>query len=140
MSTQNLRNYYTLLGALCLAITPAMKELGIRNRCRLFEIPGNVKYIVARPYMKKYMEVSAKIYGIYLKYIAKEDIDVYSTDECFIDLKPYHTLYRKTAKEMAQLLMKAVFEGTGISSATGIGTNLFLTKLAFGYHGKTLAG
>lgn len=117
-------------GALCLAVTPAMKSLGIRNRCRLFEIPGHVKYRIVRPHMRKYMEISAQIYGIYLKYISKEDIYVYSIDECFIDLEPYHKLYGKTAKEMAQMLMKAVFEGTGISSAAGIGTNLFLTKLA----------
>lgn len=58
-------------GALCLAVTPAMKSLGIRNRCRLFEIPGHVKYRIVRPHMRKYMEISAQIYGIYLKYILK---------------------------------------------------------------------
>ena len=61
-------------GGICLAISPAMKNLGIKNRCRLFEIPKNVKYITALPRMKKYMEYSANIYSIYLKYMSKEDI------------------------------------------------------------------
>lgn len=117
-------------GALCLAVTPAMKALGVKNRCRLFEIPPGIKYIIAPPHMRKYMEVSAHIYSIYLRYIAKEDIYVYSIDECFIDLEPYYALYKKTPKDMARFLMKAVFDDTGISSAAGIGTNLFLTKLA----------
>lgn len=60
-------------GGICLAISPAMKNLGIKNRCRLFEIPKNVKYITALPRMKKYMEYSANIYSIYLKYMSKEE-------------------------------------------------------------------
>ena len=67
-------------GGICLAISPAMKNLGIKNRCRLFEIPKNVKYITALPRMKKYMEYSANIYSIYLKYMSKEDIYIYSID------------------------------------------------------------
>ena len=65
-------------GAICLAITPAMKALGIRNRCRIFEIPPGVQYITALPRMKRYMEVSAQVYGMYLRYISPEDIHVYS--------------------------------------------------------------
>ena len=61
---------------ICLAITPSMKALGIKNRCRLFEIPKNVKYIIAPPRMQRYIEYSADIYGIYLKYISKDDIHV----------------------------------------------------------------
>lgn len=66
---------------ICLAITPAMKALGIKNRCRVFEIPDSVDYIMATPRMHLYLQYSARIYGIYLKYIAKEDIHVYSVDE-----------------------------------------------------------
>lgn len=58
-------------GAICLAITPAMKALGIRNRCRIFEIPPGVQYITAMPRMKRYMEVSAQVYGVYLRYISR---------------------------------------------------------------------
>ena len=63
---------------ICLAISPSMKALGIKNRCRVFQIPKNVKYIMAPPRMKLYIEYSADIYAIYLKYIAKEDIHVYN--------------------------------------------------------------
>lgn len=80
-------------GTICLAITAAMKRLGIRNRCRIFEIPANVRYTVAQPRMRHYMEVSAQIYGTYLEYVSPEDIHVYSVDECFIDATPYLSLY-----------------------------------------------
>ena len=58
-------------GAICLAITPAMKKIGVKNRCRIYEIPNNVKYITALPRMKKYIEYAAKIYSIYLRYVSK---------------------------------------------------------------------
>ena len=83
-------------GAICLAVTPALKSLGIKNRCRLFEIPETVTYITAKPRMKLYMEYSARIYSIYLKYVSKEDIHVYSIDECFLDFTPYLHTYGKT--------------------------------------------
>jgi len=117
-------------GAICLAITPAMKALGIRNRCRVFEIPENVSYITALPRMRRYMEVSADVYGTYLKYISPEDIHVYSVDECFLDVTMYLDHYHKTPREMAVMLMDAVFRETGICATAGIGTNLFLAKVA----------
>lgn len=117
-------------GAICLAITPAMKALGIRNRCRVFEIPPGVQYITAMPRMKRYMEVSAEIYGIYLRYISPEDIHVYSIDECFIDATPYLDMYKLTPKQLAQKLMNAVFQQTHICATAGIGTNMFLAKIA----------
>lgn len=117
-------------GAICLAITPAMKELGIHNRCRIFEIPKNVEYIVAKPRMHRYMEVSADVYSVYLRYISPDDIHVYSIDECFLDVTEYLSLYHKTPKEMAVMLMDAVFEKTGICATAGVGTNLFLAKVA----------
>lgn len=117
-------------GAICLAITPAMKKLGIKNRCRIFEIPKGVEYITALPRMKLYMDTSAKIYGIYLKFVSADDIHVYSIDECFIDVTNYLKTYNKSAKEFAQMLMDAVMKGTGICATAGIGTNLFLSKIA----------
>lgn len=117
-------------GAICLAVTPAMKSLGIKNRCRLFEIPETVTYITAKPRMKLYMEYSARIYSIYLNYVSKEDIHVYSIDECFLDFTPYLHTYGKTPKEMAVMLMDAVRRETGICATAGIGTNLFLAKVA----------
>lgn len=117
-------------GAICLAVTPAMKALGIKNRCRLFEIPDSVSYITAKPRMRLYMEYSAWIYSIYLKYLSKEDIHVYSIDECFMDFTPYLGTYQKTPKEMAVMLMNAVYKETGIRATAGVGTNLFLAKVA----------
>lgn len=115
---------------ICLAITPAMKDLGIRNRCRLFEIPEGVQYIIAKPRMRHYMEVSADIYAIYLRYVSPEDIHVYSIDECFIDATPYLALYGTTARGFASMLMDAVLAETGICATAGVGTNLFLAKVA----------
>ncbi len=117
-------------GAICLAITPAMKELGIRNRCRVFEIPDRVQYITALPRMKRYMEVSAEIYGVYLRYISPEDIHVYSIDECFIYATPYLRMYGVSPKQLANMLMDAVFRQTHITATAGVGTNLFLAKIA----------
>lgn len=117
-------------GTVCLAITPAMKALGIRNRCRIFEIPSNVEYIVAKPRMKLYMQYSATIYGIYLKYVSAEDIHIYSIDECFLDVTQYLKLYKMTAKELAKTIIDDVTKTTGVCATVGIGTNLFLTKVA----------
>lgn len=115
---------------ICLAITPAMKDLGIRNRCRVFEIPPEVDYIKAKPHMRDYMKASAAIYGIYLRYVSPEDMHVYSIDECFIDATPYLSLYGVSAKEFARMLINAVYEETGITATAGIGPNLFLAKIA----------
>ena len=117
-------------GAICLAVSPALKEKGVRNRCRLYEIPDGIEYTVALPRMKLYMEYSAKIYSVYLKYISKDDIHVYSIDECFIDITDYMKIYGMDAREMAKMLMDKVLEETGIYATAGIGTNLFLAKVA----------
>ena len=85
-------------GTICLAITPAMKALGIKNRCRVYEIPPNVDYIMATPRMQLYIEYSANIYEIYLKYFSKDDIHVYSIDESFVDCTNYKNLYHMNAK------------------------------------------
>ena len=77
-----------------------------------------------------YIDYSAKIYGIYLRYVSKEDIHVYSVDECFIDVTNYLSLYHLSEKEMALELMKAVMDETGITATAGVGTNLYLAKIA----------
>lgn len=127
-------------GALCLAITPKMKNMGIRNRCRIFEIPKEVGYITALPRMNLYMDYSARIYEIYLRYVSENDIHVYSIDECFIDITPYLNLYNKKPKEFAQMLMDAVFEETHITATAGIGTNLYLAKIALDIISKHVDG
>ena len=115
---------------ICLAISPAMKELGVPNRCRVFQIPGNIEYIKAPPRMRLYMEYSANIYAIYLRYIAKEDIHVYSIDEAFLDVTDYLEMYQLTAKELAVKIMEDIRKETGVTATCGIGTNLYLAKIA----------
>ena len=115
---------------ICLAITPAMKALGIPNRCRVFQIPEHVKYIMAPPRMQHYIDVSAQIYSIYLKYIAKEDIHVYSIDEVFMDVTDYLSMYQMDARELGNTIMEDVLNSTGITASCGIGTNLYLAKIA----------
>ena len=89
-----------------------------------------IDYIAAPPRMAKYMEYSARIYEVYLKYVAPEDIHVYSIDEVFIDATPYLKLNRKTAEEFARMLVRDVLKTTGITATAGIGTNLYLAKVA----------
>ena len=117
-------------GTICLAVTPKMKMLGVKNRCRIFEIPPTIKYIIAIPRMKKYIEYSANIYAIYLKYFAKEDIHVYSIDEAFMDATKYLKMYNSTPIELAKKIMKDIYITYGITATAGIGTNMYLSKIA----------
>lgn len=89
-----------------------------------------IGYLAAPPRMAHYIEHSARIYNIYLKYIAPEDIHVYSIDEVFIDLTHYLPAAGKTAREFARMMIRDVLETTGITAAAGIGTNLYLAKIA----------
>ena len=117
-------------GTICLAITPKMKMLGVKNRCRVYQIPPGIKYIVAEPRMNKYIEYSANIYEIYLKYVSKEDIHVYSVDEAFLDITHYLHLYNKTPLEMAKMILDDIYNTYGLTATAGIGTNLYLAKIA----------
>ena len=89
-----------------------------------------VDFIIAPPQMSLYMKISAKIYGIYLKYVAPEDIFAYSVDEVFIDATNYLKLYNTTAHGFARMLIQDVLRTTGITATAGIGTNMFLCKVA----------
>lgn len=115
---------------ICLAVSPAMKALGVPGRCRVFEIPKDINYIMAEPRMQLYIDKSAQIYGIYLRFISKEDIHVYSIDEVFMDVTDYLGMYKMTAKELAVKIIDTVLQETGITATAGIGTNLYLAKIA----------
>ena len=95
-----------------------------------------VDYIAAPPRMAHYIEVSTQIYQVYLKYIAPEDIHVYSIDEVFIDLTAYLRPSGKTAREFVSMLIADVMKTTGITAAAGIGTNLYLAKIAMDIEAK----
>lgn len=116
--------------ALCLAITPKMKSLGVKNRCRMSEIPNNIQYIKALPRMQLYIEYAADIYSIFLNYFDPQDIHVYSIDESFIDVTDYLRVFKLTERQFAMLLMNEIANKVQIPSTVGIGTNLFLAKVA----------
>lgn len=127
-------------GSICLAISPQLKSLGVKNRCRLFDIPKNINYIIAKPRMKKYIDVSAEIYSVYLKYISKEDIHVYSIDEAFLDVTHYHKLYNKSTIEIGKMIIDDIYNNTGITAACGGGPNMFLAKIALDIMAKKTEG
>ena len=134
---------------ICLAVSPALKAIGVPGRPRLFEAKQKIReyearyhtrveYITAVPRMAEYERISAKIYGIYLRYVAPEDVHVYSIDECFIDCTGYLHMYRAEANRsgtnpahvMAMTMIRDVLKETGITATVGIGTNLYLAKVA----------
>ncbi len=115
---------------ICLAVSPAMKALGVPGRCRVFELPPDIEYIMAPPRMQHYIDVSAEVYGVYLRYLAKEDIHVYSIDEAFLDVTDYLLLYGMTAAELGGTIIRDVHESIGITATCGVGTNLYLAKVA----------
>ncbi|MBR4164258.1 MAG: DNA methylase [Solobacterium sp.] len=134
---------------ICLAVSPSLKAIGVPGRPRLFEAKQKIRqyewehhckidYIIATPRMAEYERISAQIYAIYLRYVAEEDIHVYSIDECFIDVTPYLHLYCEKAKDMqmnsahymALTMIRNVLAETGITATAGIGTNLYLAKVA----------
>ena len=98
-----------------------------------------ISYLVAPPRMAYYEKVSRQVYGVYLRYIAPEDIVVYSIDEVFIDATPYLDHYRMTAHELAKTMIREVLYTTGITATAGIGTNLYLAKLAMDITAKHAA-
>lgn len=126
---------------ICLAVTPSLKAYGIPGRARLFEVKQKlaeikrktgkeISFIAAPPKMARYIEVSVQIHSIYLKYVSSDDIHVYSIDECFIDVTNYLSLYKMSARDLARKMIQDVLKETGITATAGIGTNLYLAKIA----------
>ena len=134
---------------ICLAVSPALKAIGVPSRPRLFEAKqairqyeaathSKVSYLIAVPRMAEYERVSAQIYSIFLRYAAPEDIHVYSIDESFIDCTPYLHVYRGEAERqhvhparvMAMTMIRDVLSVTGITATCGLGSNLYLAKVA----------
>lgn len=150
---------------ICLAVSPPMKKYGISSRPRLFEVSQKIRninrqrgnkqksisakvleknseiaidYIVATPRMALYIDYSVKIYNIYLKYIAPEDIHVYSIDEVFIDITSYLKMYRMSAHDLAMKIIRSVVDETGIIATAGIGSNMYLCKIAMDIMAKKM--
>lgn len=150
---------------ICLAVSPALKRFGLGGRPRLFEVKETVAlvnhsrghsgksvsmqeqerhmdmavdYIVAPPQMAHYLAYSRRIYDIYLHYVAPEDIHVYSVDEVFIDATDYLRLYGLTPHDFAMTLIRQVLAETGVTATAGIGTNLYLCKIAMDIEAKKM--
>lgn len=118
---------------ICLAVSPSLKKLGIPGRARLFEVrqkARGVPFIIAPPRMKHYIEYSTRIYKVYLRYIAAEDIHVYSIDEVMMDVTAYLKTYQTTAPQLANRIVQDILSETSITATAGIGTNLYLCKVA----------
>ena len=134
---------------ICLAVSPSLKAKGVGSRPRLFEAKqaidrwekqnrSRLSYLIAVPRMAEYERISALIYSVFLRYAAPEDIHVYSIDESFIDATPYLNQYAAEASKqgvepahvMAMTIIRDVLRTTGITATIGIGTNMYLAKVA----------
>lgn len=123
-------------GAITLAVTPYLKTKGVPSRGRIYEIPRNIKYIVAPPRMSLYLQKSKEIINIFLDFISSEDIHVYSIDESFLDVTDYLKLYKTDDITLAKKIMNCITQKTGLTSTCGIGPNLLLAKIALDIESK----
>ena len=123
-------------GAITLAVTPFLKKQGVKSRGRLYEIPKNIKYHIVPPRMSSYIKYSEKVVEVYLNYVAKEDLHVYSIDECFLDVTDYLKLYKKTDYELAEEILSEITKQTGLTATCGIGPNILLAKVAMDTEAK----
>ena len=123
-------------GAITLAVTPYLKNRGVKGRTRLYEIPKTIKYTIVNPRMKLYMEKSKSVVSIYLDYVSKEDLHIYSIDECFLDVTPYLKLYKKDDYSLALEILKTIEEKTGLTATCGVGPNMLLAKVAMDIEAK----
>jgi len=123
-------------GSIVLAVSPYLKKFGVPSRCRIFELPTNIKIIFQKPRMEKYLEYSTKIVEIYLRYVSEEDLYVYSVDEVFLDFTNYMSYYQKTDLEIAKMVMADIYKETKVYSTCGIGPNMLMAKLALDIESK----
>ena len=130
---------------ICLAVSPALKKaLDIGGRPRLYEVLSKarrlgVDFEAAPPQMRRYVEVSRQIYNIYTGFVAAEDIHPYSIDEVFVDLTPYLRMYGCSARDLVERMVRKVLAETGITATAGIGTNMYLAKIAMDIVAKKAA-
>ena len=123
-------------GAITLAVTPYLKTLGVKSRGRLYEIPKNIKYMIAKPRMSLYLAKSREVVEVYLKYVSLEDLHIYSIDECFLDVTNYLKMYEKSDYELALDILEDVQKSTGLTATCGIGPNMLLAKLSMDIEAK----
>lgn len=115
---------------ICLAVSPSLKAKGVRNRCRVFQIPQGMDYIMAPPRMALYIRYSARIYQTMLRFVSEDDIHVYSIDEAFLDVTGYLGFHKCSARQLGERIRQAILQDTGIPATCGLGSNLYLAKVA----------
>ncbi len=123
-------------GSIVLAVTPYLKRLGMPSRCRIHELPDDIPIIFQKPRMQLYLEYSAKIIEIYLKFISEDDLYIYSVDEAFLDVTEYLTYYKKTDLELAKEILETIYRETKLFATCGIGPNMLMAKLALDIESK----
>lgn len=123
-------------GAITLAITPYLKKLGVKSRCRVFEIPRNIRYKMVDPKMDLYTLYSDKIYDVYTSFFDSKDIHRYSIDECFIDVTSYLKYYNISCEKLASRVLTKLYESTNLHASCGIGSTIFLAKVAMDVYSK----
>lgn len=123
-------------GAITLAVTPYLKKQGVKSRGRIYEIPKNIAYAIVPPRMSMYIKYSEKVLSVYLDYVAREDLHVYSIDECFLDVTNYLKLYKKSDYELAEEILSEITKRTGLTATCGIGPNILLAKIAMDTEAK----
>ena len=123
-------------GAITLAVTPYLKKQGVKSRGRLYEIPRNIKYTIAKPRMNLYTTKSKEVISVYLDFVSEEDLHVYSIDECFLDITNYLKLYNKSDVEIAKDILNKIYKQCGLTATCGIGPNMLLAKIAMDIEAK----
>ncbi len=123
-------------GAITLAVTPYLKNKGVKSRGRLYEIPHNIKYFIAKPRMSLYIAKSKEVISIYLDFISEDDLFIYSIDECFLDVTNYLKMYKKTDEELAKDILDTIYQKTKLTATCGISYNMLLAKVAMDIEAK----
>jgi DNA polymerase V len=123
-------------GTIILAVSPYAKTLGIPSRLRLYELPKVKNMIYAKPRMERYIKKSLEVLGVYLKFVSRLDMHVYSIDEAFLDITHYLKASGKCKEEFAQDIIDCVYQTTHLTVTAGIGSNLLMAKLAMDIEAK----
>ncbi len=123
--------------SIVLSVTPYLKSIGVPSVCRRKDLPKHIKNMIyATPRMGLYVKKSAEIVSIFLDFVGLDDVHTYSIDESFLDLTPYLKLYKSTPYELAKKILTRIKDQTGLTATCGLGSNMFLAKVADDIYGK----
>ncbi len=127
-------------GSVVMSVTPYLKSrYGVPNVCRKRDLPKVRGMIFAPPRMSFYLKMSSRVNSIFLDYIARDDLHIYSVDESFLNLTPYLSLYKKSPEDIVKDIQRRIYDELGLTATSGIGPNMFLAKLALDNEGKKKA-